>query len=93
MNQSTGIAPRRYRVDLAPGKSSFTLHYTGSIAHSLQSQGEEYARSFEETQGIISPQGVFLSGASAWYPQIDDRLITFDLVVHLPDELEKHEPG
>ena len=84
LSQSTGISPRRYRLDLAHGENSFTLHYTGNIAHALQSQGEEYARSFQETQGIISPQGVFLSGTSVWYPHIDDTLVTFDLEVHLP---------
>jgi len=85
LNQSTGIVPRRYRVELASGTTRFTLHYSGSIAHSLQSKGEEYARSFQETQGIISPQGVFLSGASVWYPHIDDQLITFDLRIRLPE--------
>jgi len=84
MGQSAGDSPRRYRLDLAHGENSFTLHYTGRIAHALQNQGEEYARSFQETQGIISPQGVFLSGASAWYPRIDDTRLTFDLEVHLP---------
>jgi hypothetical protein len=84
MNQSIGIVPRRYRVDLSPGNNRFTLQYTGSIAHALQSRGEEYARSFQETQGIISPQGVFLSGASVWYPHIDDTLMTFDLKVSFP---------
>jgi Peptidase family M1 domain len=93
MNQSTGIVPRRYRVDLAPGTSSFTLYYAGSIAHSLQKRGEEYARSFEETRGIISTQGVFLSGASVWYPQFNDRLITFDLVIHLPPTWKSMSQG
>jgi aminopeptidase N len=81
---SAGIAPRRYRLDLAQGENTFTLHYTGNIDHALQSRGGEYARSFQETRGIISPQGVFLSGASLWYPQLDDTQLTFDLVVHLP---------
>ena len=93
LNQSAGISPRRYRLDLAPGENSFTLHYTGSIAHTLQSQGEEYARSFQETQGIISPQGVFLSGASLWYPHIDDTQLTFDLEIHLPDAWKSMSQG
>ena len=92
-SQSTGISPRRYRLDLAHGENSFTLHYTGSIAHALQSRGAEYARSFQETQGIISPQGVFLSGASAWYPHIDDTLVTFDLEVHLPTAWKSMSQG
>jgi len=90
---SAGISPRHYRLDLAPGEHSFTLHYSGNIAHPLQSQGEEYARSFQETHGIISPQGVFLSGASAWYPRIDDTQLTFDLEVRLPKAWKSMSQG
>ena len=93
LNPSTGSSPRRYRLDLAPGQNSVTLHYSGSIAHALQSQGEEYARSFQETPGIISPQGVFLSGASVWYPHIEDTLVTFDLVVRLPQGWKSMSQG
>jgi len=93
MNQSLGIVPRRYRVDLPPGNNRFTLQYSGSIVHALQSRGEEYARSFQETQGIISPQGVFLSGASVWYPHIDDALMTFDLEVRLPEAWKSMSQG
>jgi len=93
LNQSNGVSPRRYRLDLAHGKHSFTLHYTGSIAHTLQSRGEDYARSFQETQGIISPQGVFLSGASLWYPHMDDTQLTFDLEVRLPKAWKSMSQG
>ena len=91
--QTNTIIPRQYRVDLADGARQFTLHYQGSIAHALQSHGEEYARSFEQTLGLISPQGVFLSGSSAWYPQIDDDLISFDLKLHLPDGWKSMSQG
>ncbi|MCO6412462.1 MAG: M20/M25/M40 family metallo-hydrolase [Thiogranum sp.] len=80
-----GITPKRYRVELAPGKRSFTLHYRGTIRHPLQQQGEEYARSFRQTHGIIGPEGVFLAGSSLWYPQFDDSLLEFDIALHLPD--------
>ncbi len=90
---SDHLSLRRYRLDLADGENRFTLHYSGSIAHDLQSRGEEYARSFEETQGIISPQGVFLSGTSAWYPLIDETLVTFDLEVRLPDAWKSISQG
>ena len=93
LNKSAAISPRHYRLDLARGENSFTLHYTGSIAHTLQSQGEEYARNFQETQGIISPQGVFLSGASVWYPHIDDTQLTFDLEVRLPEAWKSMSQG
>ncbi|MDH3888713.1 MAG: peptidase M28, partial [Gammaproteobacteria bacterium] len=90
---SAGISPRHYRLDLDPGENSFTLHYSGNIAHTLQSRGEEYARSFQQTQGIISPQGVFLSGTSVWYPHIDATQVTFDLKVHLPKAWKSMSQG
>ena len=93
LNKPAGISPRHYRLELARGEHSFTLHYTGSIAHTLQSRGEEYARSFQGTQGIISPQGVFLSGASVWYPHIDDTQLTFDLEVRLPETWKTMSQG
>ena len=92
-NPSGRLSLRHYRLDLDGGESRFTLRYSGNIAHALQSRGEEYARSFEETRGIISPQGVFLSGASAWYPLIDDTLVTFDLEVQLPDGWKSMSQG
>ncbi len=57
------------------------LHYGGVIHHELQTQGEEYQRSFSETPGIISPEGVFLAGASFWVPTFGDGLVTFSLEV------------
>jgi Peptidase family M1 domain len=87
------LTPRRYRVDLATGQNRFTLHYSGRIAHALQSRGEEYARSFPQTQGMISQQGVFLSGESAWYPELDGSLVEFDLTVRLPAEWKSMSQG
>jgi aminopeptidase N len=83
-NSAPGESPERYRVTLPPGMSRFSLRYRGRIHHALQQQGEEYARSFQETRGMISPEGVFLSGSSHWYPHVGNRLLTFDLELHLP---------
>jgi hypothetical protein len=81
---NSAIIPKRYRVKLASGTNRLTLRYKGKIRHALQQQGEEYARSFQQTQGIISTQGVFLAGSSFWYPHVDTALITFDINVQLP---------
>ncbi|MDT8386025.1 MAG: M1 family aminopeptidase [Thiogranum sp.] len=80
------LRPRRYRLRLPAGTQHFTLRYAGRIAHPLQQQGEEYARSFEQTRGVISSEGVFLAGSSYWYPQFANELMTFDLRVQLPAE-------
>ena len=92
-NLSHNVAPRIYRVDLAAGQNLFTVHYSGAIEHALEDRGEEYARSFQQTPGIISPEGVFLSGTSAWYPQLNEGLINFDLKVHLPEGWKSMSQG
>ena len=61
--------------------SPLVLRYGGTIHHELQTQGEEYQRSFSETPGIISPDGVFLAGTSFWVPAFGDGLISFELSV------------
>ena len=90
---SHSISPRVYRVDLAAGQDRFTVHYSGAITHALKNQGEEYARSFQQTPGIIAAEGVFLSGTSAWYPQVDDGLISYNLKVRLPDGWKSMSQG
>jgi len=77
---------RRYRVTLPGGADTLTLRYAGTIQHALQQRGEEYARSFSTTRGIIDQQGVFLAGPSHWYPQIDGLLMSFDLHLRLPSQ-------
>jgi len=89
----SGIIPKRYRVTLAAGANSFTLRYQGNIRHALQQRGEDYARSFQQTPGIISPQGVFLSSTSFWYPQIDTGMLTFTLDLQLPADWKGMSQG
>ena len=79
------VAPEYFRVQLPPEQANFTLRYAGRIEHVLRQRGAEYARSFSETPGTISAEGVFLSGQSYWYPHIADELVTFDLELRLPD--------
>ena len=58
-----------------------TIRYEGPIHHPLETAGEEYQRSFSETPGLISEEGVFLSGTSFWVPTFGDGLLTFTLQV------------
>jgi aminopeptidase N len=67
----------------AGGKHT-AVAYSKTIDHPISREGEDYARGFAETEGTIQPEGVFLSGASGWYPKSDDGLVTFDLTVTLP---------
>ncbi|HSS65667.1 MAG TPA: M1 family aminopeptidase [Gammaproteobacteria bacterium] len=66
---------RRYRVRLAADSSGLTLSYGGKIA---QADGA-YER------GHVGEQGVYLTGTSAWYPILDDSLVTFSIRARAPE--------
>ena len=61
------------------------LRLAGTIHHPLETESQEYARSFSRTPGTIDAGGVFLGGASWWVPRFGDELVTFTLTVHLPE--------
>ncbi|OGT32946.1 MAG: peptidase M28 [Gammaproteobacteria bacterium RBG_16_51_14] len=82
--RSRGIPLESYIVHLAAGVYQFTLRYAGPIFHPIEQQGEEYARSFPVSPGIVSSEGSFLAGSSYWYPFFEDRLMTFSMEVELP---------
>ncbi len=80
-----GEVPREvFRLDLPPGVTECVIEYGGSIHHPLESYASEQARGFRSTPGIISGEGVFLEGASFWYPAFDSPLLAFSLTVSLP---------
>ena len=76
----------RYRLTLPAGATAATIAYRGAIDHPLEQVGEEYARGQQETRGTISEAGVFLTGASGWYPALPGGgTLTFALAVDLPE--------
>jgi aminopeptidase N len=82
---SSPSAPlKRYRLRQAPGDRRLTLEYAGPMDFGLSDQKEEYTRGFRQTYGIVSADGVYLSGSSAWYPQFGDELVTFEMTVSPP---------
>lgn len=80
-----GVPTEILTVTLPRGLLRFTLDYGGRIHHPLETGGEEYARSFNETPGTIGSEGVYLSAATSWFPRLADRLVTFQLEVDLPN--------
>ena len=73
-----------FNIILPPGLRTFAIAYNGIIHHPIAQYGKEQARGFQETPGIISAEGVVLSGATEWYPDFGPGLVTFDLAVTLP---------
>ena len=82
--QNSNIKMELFEVKLPSGTSQFTLKYAGEIFHPVEEYGEEYARSFSVSPGIISPEGIFLSGSTFWYPHFVNELVTFRMDVELP---------
>jgi hypothetical protein len=75
---------KHYVLTVAPSAESVTLHYSGKINHAVMEPGQEYARSFSYTPGVISEEGVFLANSTAWYPQFENPMVSFRLNVSLP---------
>jgi hypothetical protein len=82
--EAADVTPRHYRVLLPAGQDQFVLRYRGRIQHALRQQGEDYARGFRETAGMIDGEGVFLAAESYWYPRVAGERLTFDLDLSLP---------
>jgi aminopeptidase N len=83
--QAGVIAPERFILRLPAQTQALTLRYQGVIHHTIEQLGEEYARSFGISPGLIGPQGVFLAGSSYWYPQFDGGALHFSLEVSSPE--------
>jgi Peptidase family M28/Peptidase family M1 domain/PDZ domain len=94
---TTGEIPAEsFKVKLPPELKTFLIKYGGTIYHAIEPYGQEQARGFRMTPGIISGEGVYLSGGSLWYPNSEDGLVTFNLEVELPagwDAVSQGERG
>ncbi len=68
-----------YRVTLQTPAETLKLHYHGKPMFSQD------RRLGDMPQGIVSSQGVYLDGSSAWYPLFDVDLDTVSMRVKLPE--------
>nr|VFJ93601.1 MAG: Peptidase MA superfamily [Candidatus Kentron sp. H]VFJ94031.1 MAG: Peptidase MA superfamily [Candidatus Kentron sp. H]VFK01237.1 MAG: Peptidase MA superfamily [Candidatus Kentron sp. H] len=93
-NPAQNVPLRHYRVTLGGDQRALTLRYAGEIHHPVTQFGDEYARGFRETPGLIAQEGVFLAGSSHWYPLFQGhRFVTFELETHLPPGWESVSQG
>jgi Peptidase family M28/Peptidase family M1 domain/PDZ domain len=83
---ASGVPVNVYRVEGAtPGQElTLDLQYEGAINFSVRQSGGEYARSFNQSPGLIEARGVYLAGSTYWVPRVDDALVTYTLAVELP---------
>jgi hypothetical protein len=74
----------RYAVMLPAGTRTFALQYQGAIRYASPQQSPQDVWSMPEISGMLATEGVYLSGATYWYPRFDDELVTFTVDVQLP---------
>ncbi len=79
-----GVPVESFLIRLPRGVMRFVLRYSGEIHQPIEPVGKETARGFGTTAGMISDEGVFLSGGSYWYPRTGHDFVTFTLEVGLP---------
>lgn len=83
-----------FTLFLPSGMKSFVLEYQGTINHPLGQENKGQARGFQDTPGLISREGVYLSGASFWYPRLHETVMeTFTLEVRLPSSWDAVSQG
>ena len=88
INNTGGLAAATTAYSIGPPRrnsNQLLLIYDGTIFDVAEQTSAEYAQSFAESSGIIGEQGVYLHKGSAWVPDFDGDLITFDLRVEFVD--------
>jgi aminopeptidase N len=86
INASESTVPlKRYRMALPAAGRTVRLQYEGRFDFGLSDQKEEYTRGFRETVGIVSKEGVYLSGNGFWYPQVGPGLVEYEVEVAEPE--------
>ncbi len=74
---------RHYRINRLPADGKVQLHYQGNIS----SDGTK--GTFDMPESVLSTDGVYLDGGSAWLPRFDNYLwYTFNLLVEAPADWE-----
>jgi aminopeptidase N len=64
---------------------SFTLRYEGIVYDPVQKSQDLSFITGDMTTGLIGEEGVYLSEATYWYPEIPKSLSIFNLVVTIPE--------
>jgi hypothetical protein len=87
MAKDASVPLAQYKISQHDVTQPLVLQYQGKIHHVIKGPGEEYARSFSETPGIISDEGVFLADSSAWFPRFSkNELVSFDMQIEVPKD-------
>lgn len=84
IQQTKGKYSTQYSISFEQPINQLYMEYHGQVLEPPSQQQQE-SRVMKSTRGQISPDGVFLSGATAWYPITQHNNLSFELQVNLPD--------
>lgn len=93
---SSSITQNKYKVvfkNKPEGDAVFTIRIKGEIYYKIKQSGQEYARGFSQTPGIICEKGVYLGGSTYWVPWFNNKLISFKLTTILPGKWNSVSQG
>jgi len=84
-SSSAPVPLKAWTLHFAGGTpSKLTLRYQGKINHPIVQVGEEYARGFSQSPGIVDPRGAYLAGSTYWIPSFGDEYVTYRMTVTTP---------
>ncbi len=81
----SSVPIKRYKIKLPAKQNSLHVSYSGKIQHKLKDGSKKQSGGRVSTPGVISPQGVFLSISSYWFPVLKNSMISFSLDATLPE--------
>lgn len=84
-NYSNYLSTSAWILTPDKGAKKFKISYSGKINSGFRQSAQEYSRSFSESDGIISSSGVYLSGASFFYPSFENYNLSFKAELSLPE--------
>ena len=88
------VGIRRYAIRLPEGRKNFTLKYQGEVFHPVRSSQQGLTSDLEDSAGLVSEDGVFLSHGSAWYPLFENSpSLSFKLETNLPAKWKSVSQG
>ena len=93
---SSGLSQKKYSItfkEKIDGEVRIHVKYSGEINYPIKQLGEEYARGFSQTPGLIEERGVYLAGSTYWIPWFNDKLITFDMSATVPKDWDVVSQG
>ncbi len=83
-----------YKINMSgDSQQPLIIKYQGKINHPIEQRSAEYARGFSETPGLITDQGVYLSGSTFWLPWLNAELVTFNMNISLPGDWDAVSQG